>query len=108
MHLGSVLELAQRGRGTRRPDTEPPICFKNRWKQLQNHRQMTSTSCEESMQASFKESGWALNALVHLLQHPNLRHRIKALVVETVLGGLSKPLTLMDDPRVILEPLEER
>jgi hypothetical protein len=33
-----------------------------------------------------------VNALLHLLQHPNLRFGINALLVDTLLGGLPKPL----------------
>ena len=43
-------------------------------------------------QVPFNESEWAVNALFHLLQHPDIRVGIKALLVDTLLGGLPKPL----------------
>jgi hypothetical protein len=86
MHLGSVFELARGGRSTRRPDTEPPICSKNRSKdhdQSQDQRQMTTASAGETVQAPFNESEWAVKSLLHLLQHPILRHRIKNVLRDT-------------------------
>jgi hypothetical protein len=51
---------------------------------------MTATSAEETIQAQFNEPEWAVNALLHLVQHPNLRHRIKTLLVETLLSGIPR------------------
>jgi hypothetical protein len=50
------------------------------WKeqdQPSDQREMTTVSAGETMQVPFNDSGWAVNALSHLLQHPNLRPRIK-------------------------------
>jgi len=41
---------------------------------------------------AFNESKWAVSALFHLLQHADLRFGIDTLLVDTFLGGLSKPL----------------
>ena len=43
-------------------------------------------------QVPFNESEWAVNALLHLLQHPDLRFGINTLLVDTLLGCLPKPL----------------
>jgi hypothetical protein len=98
MHVGSVLELAQCGRGNRRPDTEPSICSKNPSRD-QNQLQMTTTSAGETMQAPFNESEWAVSALFHLLEHPNLRHCIKTLLMDNLLGGLTKSLNTHGRPK---------
>jgi hypothetical protein len=91
MHLGSVLDLTRGGRGTRRPDTEPPICCKNRSKD-QDQQQIRTAFAEETLQAPFSESEWELKSLLHWVEQPNLSHRIKTLLVKTLLGGLPKPL----------------
>ena len=90
-NLRSVLDLARAGRVNQRPDTELPIRFKQRSKD-QDQRQMKTASAGEAVQAPNNESEWAVKALLHLLQHPNLRHRIKTLLVDTLLEGLPKPL----------------
>jgi hypothetical protein len=59
----------------------------------QNQQQRgRQTRSENIDQVPFNESEWAVNALLHLLQHPDLRFGINALLVETLLGCLLKPL----------------
>jgi len=110
---GKRPSAGSRWTGTRLKDTEPPLCSKNRSKDQdkpQDQRQMTTTSAEETVQAPFKESEWAVNALLHLVQHPSVHHVIASRLGwwKTSWEACQSLLTLMDDPRVILEPLEER
>jgi hypothetical protein len=88
--LESVIKLPGAGRGTRRPDQQPITHAKTCSKDQQ---QRWHQSCSENIdQLPFNESEWAVNALLHLLQHPDLRLGINALLVDTLLGCVSKPL----------------
>jgi len=81
---------------TSRPRTNHP-----HQDQQQRGRQARSENLD---QVPFNESEWAVNALLRLLQHPDLRFGINTLLVDTLLGGVVCPSlwTLRDD----LEPLE--
>jgi len=76
--LESVSKLPRGGRGTRRPDQQPithaKACSEDR-DQQQRRRQERSKNLD---QVPFNESEWAVNALLHLLQHPDLRFGINA------------------------------
>ena len=63
--------------------------------QQQRGRQARS---ENIGRVPFNESEWAVNALLHYLQHPDVRDRIKAWLVDTLLGGLPKPLNTHGRP----------
>ena len=71
--LESVMRLPRGGRGTRRPDQQPITHAKSCSEdhdQLQRGRQARSENLD---QVPFNESEWAVNALLLLLQHPDLR-----------------------------------
>jgi hypothetical protein len=84
--LEIVIKLPRGGQGTRRPDQQPITHTKTRSKDP-NQKQRRREACSENIdQVPFNESEWAMNALLHLLQHPDLRFGIN------LLGGLPKPL----------------
>ena len=90
--LESVIKLPCGGRGTQRPDQQRITHAKTRSEgqdQQQRGRKSRSGNID---QVPFNESEWAVNALHHLLQHPDLRFGISALLVDTLLGCLPKPL----------------
>ena len=96
----SVIKLPRGGRGTRRPDQQPithaKTCSED---QDQDQQQRGCQAPSENFdQVPFNESEWAVNALLHLLQHPDIRVRIKALLVDTLLGCLPKPLNTRGRP----------
>jgi hypothetical protein len=70
--LESVIKLPRGGRGTRRPEqqriTHAKTCSEDQ-DQTQRGRQARS---ENIGQVPFNESEWAVNALLHLLQHPEV------------------------------------
>ena len=86
--LESVIKLPRGGRGTRRPDQQPithaKTCSEDQ-DQQQRGRQARSENID---QVPFNESEWAVNALLHLLQRPDLRFGINTLLVDTLLEGL--------------------
>ena len=89
--LESVIKLPRGGRGTRRPDQQPitrtKTCSKDQDKQ---HRGRQARS-ENIDQVPFNVSEWAVNALLHLLQHPDLRFGINTLWVDTLLRSAQAP-----------------
>jgi hypothetical protein len=90
--LESVIKLPRGGRGTQRPDQPPIIHAKPRSEdQVQQQRGRQARS-ENIDQVPFNDSEWAMNALLHLLQHPDLPFGINALLVDTLLVCLLKPL----------------
>ena len=96
--LESVIKLPRGSRGTRRPDqqriTHAKTCSENQ-DQQQGERQARSENLD---QVPFNESEWAVNPLLHLLQHPDVRVKNKALLVDTLLGGLPEPLNTHGRP----------
>jgi hypothetical protein len=90
--LESVIKLPRGGRCTRRPDQQPithdKTCSEDQDQQQRGHQARS----ENIDPVPFNESEWAVNALLHLLQHPDLRFGINTLWVDTLLGGLPKPL----------------
>jgi len=90
--LESVIKLPRGGRGTRRPDQQPithdKTCSEDQDQQQRGHQARS----ENIDPVPFNESELAVNALLHLLQHPDLQFGINTLLVDTLLGGLPKPL----------------
>jgi len=87
---GNVVRLPRGGRGTRRPNRPqtPEI------EPTTPSRHAAKTNGTPAEPAPFNESEWALNALLHLLENPNLRVRITTLLTETLqetLPRLSRP-----------------
>jgi len=90
--LESVIKLPRGGRGTRRPD-QRPITHAKTCSEDQNQQQRGRQTRSENIDpVPFNKSQWAVNALLHLLQHPDQRLGINTLLVDTLLGGLPKPL----------------
>jgi len=90
--LESVIKLSRGGRGTRRPDQQSITHAKTCSEDQDQQQRGRQARCENLDQVPFNESEWAVDALLHLLQHPDLRFGINALLVDTLLGGLPKPL----------------
>jgi hypothetical protein len=92
--LESVIKLPRGGRGSRRPDQQPithaKTCSEGQDQQQRGHQARS----ENLDQIPFNESEWAVNALLHLPQHPDLRFAINALLVDALLGGLFKSMNL--------------
>jgi hypothetical protein len=89
--LESVINLPRGGRGTRRPDQQPITHAKTHSEDQDQQQRRLQVRYENIDQVPFNASEWAVKALLHILQHPDLRFRINALLVDTFLGGLPKP-----------------
>jgi hypothetical protein len=103
--LESVIKLPRGGQGTRRREQQP-ITHTKTCSEDQDQQQRQHQARSENIDQVPNESDWAVNALLHLIQHPDLLFGINALLVDTLLDCLSKPLTLMNDFEVVPEPLE--
>jgi hypothetical protein len=90
--LESVIKLPRGGRSTRHPDQQP-IAHGKTCSEDQDQRQRGRQARSENLdQVPFNLSECAVNALLHLLQHPDLRFGINALLVDTLQGSLPKPV----------------
>jgi len=96
--LESVIKLPRGGRGTRRPDQERVTHAKTCSEDQDQEQRGFQARSENIGQVPFNESKWVVNALLHLLQHPDVRDGIKALFVDTLLGGPPKPLNTNGRP----------
>jgi hypothetical protein len=90
--LESVIKLPRGGRGTRRPDQQPITHAKTCSEDQDQQQRGFQTRSENLDQVPFNESEWAVDALLHLLQHADLRFGINTLLVNALLRGLLKPL----------------
>jgi len=87
MNLARVVQLPRGGRCTRRPETlqSEDVSENPSPQQNKDTRWKLRTTSE---QVPFNESEWAMIALHHFLEHPELRSRIKNLLMDTVLDTL--------------------
>jgi len=87
----SVIKMPRGGQSTRRPDQQP-ITHARTCSEDQDKQQLGSQERSESLdQVPFNESERAVNALLHTLQHLDLRFGIDAFLVDILLGSLPKP-----------------
>ena len=87
MNLARVVQLPRGGRYTRRPETlQSGDVFENPSpQQTKDTRWKLRTTSE---QVPFHESVWAMIALHHFLEYPELRSRIKNLLMDILLDTL--------------------
>ena len=105
MNLARVVQLPRGGRCTRRPETlQSGDVSENR--SPQQTKDTRSKLRRTSEQVPFTESEWAMIALHQFLEHPELRSRIKNLLMDTLLDTLWTTSRSLEASPFVLKSLQ--